>query len=161
MAWENTRVVVWREWKGVSHAWAQAGNTKVPFKAVSCPKLQAQCKQAFQLRKQIDSPVGGEPELGRWRYLARFWRFSGGSVIRVCLQCRRPRFNPWIGKIPWRRPWQPTPVFLPGESHEQRSLAGYSPWSCKESDTTERLSTRTHYTYANKSLSWTYCYTDM
>ena len=39
----------------------------------------------------------------------------------------------------WRRKWQPTPVFLPGKSHERRSLVGYSPWGCKESDTTERL----------------------
>ena len=39
-------------------------------------------------------------------------------------QCRRPGFDPWVGKIPWRRKWQPTPVFLPGESHGQRSLAG-------------------------------------
>ena len=46
---------------------------------------------------------------------------------------------PWIGKIPWRRTQQPTPVFLPGESHRQRSLVGYSPWGCKELDTTERL----------------------
>ena len=51
-----------------------------------------------------------------------------------------PGFDPWVGKIPWRRAWQPTPVFLPGESHGQRSLAGYSPWGRKESDTTERLS---------------------
>ena len=43
------------------------------------------------------------------------------------------------GSIPWRRKWQPTPVFLPGESHGWRSLAGYSPWGRKESDTTERL----------------------
>ena len=56
---------------------------------------------------------------------------------RICLQCRRPRFNPWIGKILWRRKWQPTPVFLPGKSYGQRSLAGYSPWGRKESDTTE------------------------
>ena len=41
--------------------------------------------------------------------------------------------------IPWRRKWQPTPIFLPGESHGQRSLVGYSPWGHKESDTTERL----------------------
>ena len=46
-------------------------------------------------------------------------------------KCQRPR------KIPWRRAWQPTPVFLAGESHGQRSLAGYSPWGCKESDMTE------------------------
>ena len=46
-------------------------------------------------------------------------------------QCRRLKFNPWVRKIPWRRKWQPTPVFLPGESHEQRSLAGYSSWGHK------------------------------
>ena len=44
-----------------------------------------------------------------------------------------------VGKIPWRREWQPTPVLLPGEFHGQRSLVGYSPWGCKESDMTERL----------------------
>ena len=48
-------------------------------------------------------------------------------------------FDPWVGKIPWRREWQPTPVFLPGEFHGQKSLMGYSPWGCKESDTTEPL----------------------
>ena len=41
--------------------------------------------------------------------------------------------DPWVGKIPWRRKWPPTAVFLPGESHGQRSLAGYSPWGHKES----------------------------
>ena len=59
--------------------------------------------------------------------------------VRI-LQCgrhKRSGFNPWVGKMTWRRAWQPTPVFLPGESHGQRSLAGYSPWDCKESDTTE------------------------
>ena len=45
-------------------------------------------------------------------------------------------FNPWVGKIPWRRKWQPTPVFLPGEFHGQRSLVGYSPWGHKGSDMT-------------------------
>ena len=44
-----------------------------------------------------------------------------------------------VGKIPWRREWQPTPVFLPGEFHEWKSVVGYSPWSCKQSDMTERL----------------------
>ena len=43
-----------------------------------------------------------------------FWGGSGGK--RIYLQCGRPVFNPWVGKIPWRRAWQPTPVFLPGES---------------------------------------------
>ena len=48
-------------------------------------------------------------------------------------------FDPWLGRIPWRREWQPTPVFLPREFHGQRSLAGYSPQGHKESDMTERL----------------------
>ena len=60
-------------------------------------------------------------------------------MVKNLPQCRRPGFDPWVGKIPWSRKWQPTPVFLPGESHGQRSLASYSPWSRNESDTTERL----------------------
>ena len=52
-------------------------------------------------------------------------------------QCRRCRFEPWVGKSPWRREWQSTPIFLPGKSHGQRSLAGYGSWDCKELDTTE------------------------
>ena len=51
----------------------------------------------------------------------------------------RDRVRSWVGKIPWQSRWQPTPVFLPGEYHGQRNLAGYSPWGCKELDTTERL----------------------
>ena len=50
-------------------------------------------------------------------------------------QSRKCRFDPWVGKIPWRRKWQHTPVFLPGKSHRQRSLVGYSPWSQKKSET--------------------------
>ena len=46
-------------------------------------------------------------------------------------QCRRCGFNPWVWKIPWSRKWQPTPVFLPGKFHGQRSLVDYSPWSCR------------------------------
>ena len=49
----------------------------------------------------------------------------------------RRGFDPWVRKIPWRRAWQPTPVFLPGKFHGQRSLAGYSPWGHEESDATE------------------------
>ena len=58
--------------------------------------------------------------------------------------------DPWVGKIPWRRKWQTTPVFLPGEFHGQRNLAGYSPWGCKESDMTEQLSLTNYDT--NKSI---------
>ena len=66
------------------------------------------------------------------------WGFPGGlsgkNFACQCRSCRRWRFDPWIRKIPWRRKWQPTPVFLLGESHGQRSLTGYSP---KELGTTE------------------------
>ena len=58
---------------------------------------------------------------------------------RNCLQCSRPGFDPWVGKMPWRREWLPTLVFLPGKFHAQRRLAGYSPWGHKESDMTEWL----------------------
>ena len=58
-------------------------------------------------------------------------------------QCRRLRFDPWVGKIPWRRKRQPTPVFLPGKSHGQRSLGDYSPRGCEESDMTEQLNNDT------------------
>ena len=72
--------------------------------------------------------------------------FPGGSHRKECLQCRRPRFNPWVGKIPWRRKWQPAPVFLPGKSHGRRSLAVYGPRGRKESDTTT--------TSLKHSLTW-------
>ena len=52
--------------------------------------------------------------------------------------------DPWVGKTPWRRKWQPSPVFLPGKFQGQRNVEGYSPWSHKESDATEQLSTHTH-----------------
>ena len=60
---------------------------------------------------------------------------------RIRLHCGRCGLDPWVGKIPWRRAWQSTLVFLPGESQGQRSLVGYSPWGRKESDTTGQLRT--------------------
>ena len=64
--------------------------------------------------------------------------FRVGSVGKEpACKCKRCGFNPWVGKISWRRAWKPTPVFLLGESHGQRSLAGCSPWGCRELDTTE------------------------
>ena len=66
---------------------------------------------------------------------------SGGSDGKE--SACNAEFDPWVRKIHWRRKWLPTPVFLPGEFHGQRSLVGYSPWSHKESDATEQL-THTH-----------------
>ena len=57
---------------------------------------------------------------------------------------KRSGSDPWVGRIPWRRAWQPTPVFLPGESNGQRSLEGYSPWGLKGLDTTEETNVPMH-----------------
>ena len=65
---------------------------------------------------------------------------NGASGEEPVFQCRRHkirRFNPWVRRIPWRRAWQPSPIFLPGESHGQRGLAGYGPHGRKESETTK------------------------
>ena len=73
--------------------------------------------------------------------------FPDGSVMKnppVWQELHEMGFDPWVGKILWRRSWQPTPVFLPGESHGQRSLAGYNPWGhYSEQDTTQRLNMHT------------------
>ena len=82
----------------------------------------------------MDHSMPGFPVL---HYLPEFaqthvhWGFLGNlAAMRenwVRLQFERPGFNPWAGKIPWRRAWQPTPVFMPGKSHGQKNLVGYSP----------------------------------
>ena len=75
-------------------------------------------------------------------------------------QCRRHHSDPWTRKIPWRRKWQPTPVFLPGKSYGQRSLASYSPWDCKDLDTAEQLNhTHTH-TQKKKTIFGVYVLRD-
>ena len=87
--------------------------------------------------------------------------FPGGSGGKdpIC-QCKRHKtrgFDPWVRKIPWRRAWQPTPVFLPGESHGERSLVGCSPCGRKELDMTKatehtRMHTKAFVTQGNASL---------
>jgi len=61
-----------------------------------------------------------------------------GSDGSICLQCRRRGFDAWVGRIPWRKAWQPTPVFLPGEFHGQESLVDYR-HGVAELDMTEQL----------------------
>ena len=96
------------------------------------------CAKSFQSSPTLCDPVSPlSVEFSRQEY------WSGLVVKNLHYQCKRHKrcgFDPQVGKIPWRRKWQPTPVFLPGESHIQRRLVGYSPWGCKELDTTERLS---------------------
>ena len=87
-----------------------------------------------------------------------FYFLAGASLVAQTVKNlpplqERPGLDPWFGKIPWRREWQPIPVFLPGEFHGQRKLAGYSPWGCKESVTTEQLThTYTHFLAASFSI---------
>ena len=80
--------------------------------------------------------------------------FPGGARGKEptcqCRRLKRPQYEPWIGKIPWRKAQKLNPVFLPGESHGQRSLAGYSPWGCRESNMTE--ATQHAHMHANSSL---------
>ena len=69
-----------------------------------------------------------------------------GELVGSASQCwrhKRHGFDPWVRKIPWRKAWHPTPVFLPGESHGQRSLAGCSPWGREESERLKQLSMHT------------------
>jgi len=72
---------------------------------------------------------------------------SGKESACQCWRCRRCRFDPWMIKIPWRRKWQPTPVFLSGKFHRQRSLEGYSLWGFKELDMTEHTHTNPNRSY--------------
>ena len=78
-----------------------------------------------------ESPCNaGDPDLtsGSGRTPGEGTGYSWASLVAQILQCRRPGFDPWVGMFPWRRAWQPTPVFLPGESHGQRSLVDYNSW---------------------------------
>ena len=85
------------------------------------------------------------PKTMFWKmFLYLLQRYKNTSQVALVIKNLPPnaghmrhRLDPWVGEIPWRRAWQPTPVFLPGESRGQGSLVGYSPWSCKELDMTE------------------------
>ena len=82
-----------------------------------CPPLKSSHQRHVKLKEKLVAKQG----LPWW---------LGGK--EPTWKCRRHGFDPWTGKIPWRRKWQPTPVFLFGKSHGQRSLMGYSPCSCKK-----------------------------
>ena len=85
--------------------------------------------------------------LGSWD-LSASWASLVAQMVKNLPAMQKTRVQSLVGKIPWRREWQPSPVFLPGEFHGQRSLAGYSPWSNQESDTPEQL---THFNLPHSS----------
>ena len=72
------------------------------------------------------------------------WGFPGGSVVKNLPACRRHGFDPWVRKVPWRRKWQPTPLFLLGKSNGQRSRGATVHGVIKDSDTTEQLNNNEH-----------------
>ena len=72
--------------------------------------------------------------LGGCLFIFGLPKWLSGKSTCQCRRHKRSRFDPWVRKTPWRRKWQPTPVLLPGESHGQRSLVGYSPWVEKRHD---------------------------
>ena len=85
---------------------------------LKCAKLHSSKKVNIFLELECPPPL----------YMGLSWWLR---QQRICLQYRRHRFDPWVRKIPWRMEWQPTSLFLPGEFHGQRNLAGYSPWVAK------------------------------
>ena len=106
------------------------------FSPIIFPQIQLKNYTIFLRQKYLDSMnlnlisfyhintfLNTSEELSRWP-----------SGKESSCQCRRYRFNPWVRKVPWRRKWQTTPVFLHGKSHGQRSLEGYSPRSDRRND---------------------------
>ena len=83
--------------------------------------------------------LGRSSEEGIGYPLQYSWVFLVAQTVKNLSAMRETWFDPWVQKIPWRREWQSTPVFLPGKPHGQRSLTGYSLWDGKESETIEQL----------------------
>ena len=101
--------------------------------------IQIPARPTFTLAFRV-RPCPGRITL-RTRVLSLGFPDASAAKCHPAMQdtCGRCRFDPGVGKIPWRRTWHPTPVFLPGESHGQRSLVGYSPWGHNKWDKTECL----------------------
>ena len=90
----------------------------------------------LHLKKYLTDPWNTDS-----KKLKRKKESNSDTTAELPCQCREHRFNPWFGKIHWKRTWQSTRIFVPGESYGQRRLLGYSQWGCKESmDRTEWLS---------------------
>ena len=114
-------------WPAVSEAHI---SVRSPSTATSSSERRALKTSPAETRTQLWS---SGTNIVEWMISGLPWWLSGKES--TC-QWRRCGFDPWVRKIPWREKWQPTPVFLPGKSHGQRSLVGYSPWGHKELDMT-------------------------
>ena len=107
-----------------------------------CSRLcEHKTEQTYLLPISLQSKWGPNRDwkasFSNWTNQQSPWWCSGKESTCQCSRRERCEFDPWVGKIPWRRKWQPTPVLLPEKFHGQRSLASYSPWGPKDSITTE------------------------
>ena len=127
------------------------GSSVLPLWAPRCPGISGWNPPIYRIKTTESLLVhyGHFRHYDNWRdvilihvYMAAIILFIWASLVAQTVK-HLPGFNPWFRTTPWRRKWQPTPGFLPGEFHGQRSLVGCSPWGHKESDTTEWL-THTH-----------------
>ena len=108
-----------------------------------CSVLLTHSPSGFLLIRQAVVICPRESSLTLMRFLTIFWASLVAQMVKNLPAMQETRFGPGGGKIPWRREWQCTPVFFPGEFYGERSLASYSPWSRKESDVSEQP-THTH-----------------
>ena len=110
----------------------QHGKVKILYNLNSIQESQNTLKRNYNLSKAswVNDVMRIFSQLKFKNYvkLGLAMGFPGGTSGKEhACQCRRHRFSPWVGKISWRRAWQPTPIFLPGESHGQRSMVSYGP----------------------------------
>ena len=109
------------------------GPQGLPWSRDPSPRAERSCRMPFSQRRDLCLGIpSSSRELPRW--------LSGQESACSCRRHRKCRIDPWVRQIPWRRKRQPTPGFLMGKFHGQRSLVGYTPWGRKESYITERLS---------------------
>ena len=115
------------KWRASGGFWAEKGH--LPTCSGCCPLncLMGQMENSGQMISSRD----GQVFLKQHTFVGFLKWLSGKESACQCGRCRRHGFDPWVRKIPWRRKWQPTPVFLPRKFHGQRSLVGYSPWDCR------------------------------
>ena len=132
MLWSSSPALCW--WDGVITCSVETGGdhgftlefcTLHIFKSPDTPPLEVLWSFLGPHHMYTDMYTYMYMLASRVALVVKNWPAHAGDV--------RGAFHPWVGKIPWRRAWQPSPVFLPGESRGQRSLVGYSPWGRMES----------------------------
>ena len=109
--------------------------------------LYMRCVRLYYMLYMFWTMMYSVNDKSQFNVLSFIWASLMVQLQRICLQrrrCRRHRLGPWVGKIPWKRKWQFTPVFFPEQSHGQRSLVGYSPKGRNESDMVEQLIAHAH-----------------